>query len=86
MEFQICHQLLCGSVYGRVLKRDNGHYLASGILNRRKLSPGTHPDVRFFHFSLYATSALQAAGPVLEPRGNESVSPKTVVGLLRGDS
>ena len=72
---------LCGSVWGQCC------CLASGVLSRRKLSPGTHPVVRCFTFSRYATGALLAAAPVLEPRGSVSaLSPKFIAGPLRGDS
>ena len=64
--------LLCGSVWGRAQKRDNGCCLASDVLSRRKLSPGTCPDARHLSFSPYAICALQAAALVLEPRGSES--------------
>ena len=62
---------LCSSVLGRTQKKDNGHCLASGVLSRRKLSPGTHPDARHFSLSPYAAGALPAAALVLEPRGSE---------------
>ena len=39
---------LCGSVGGRAQKGDNGRGLASGVLSRRRLFPGTRPDARHF--------------------------------------
>ena len=67
-------------------ERDNG-YPASGVLSERKLFLSTQPSARHFSFSPYATGALQAAALVLEPRESESaLSPKSVVGPLRGDA
>ena len=65
--------LFCGSVWGRIQKRENGHFLASGVLSWRKLSPGTCPDAGHFSFSPYATGALPVTVPVLDPRESESV-------------
>ena len=64
--------LLCGPVWGRAQKRDNGSCLASGVLSERKLSSSTCSDARHFSFSPYAAGALPAAALVLEPRGSES--------------
>ena len=64
--------LLCGSVWWRVQKRDNGLCLASGVLSGRKLSPSTCLDARHFSISPYATGTLPVAAPVLEPRQRES--------------
>ena len=37
-----------------------------------KLSPGSHPDARYFTASSYATGAFQASALLLELRGSES--------------
>ena len=58
---------------GEGSERGGCHCLASRVLSKRKLAPGTSPDARHFSFSLYATGAIQAAALVLEPRGSESV-------------
>ena len=59
---------LCG---GGFIKGTN---LSPGLWSFvQKLSPGTHPDGRHFNFSPYATGALSAAAPMLDPRGSESV-------------
>ena len=50
-------------------------------LSGKKLSPTSHPDVRNFSSSLYATGASPAATPVLKLRGSES---KSVCGLFKG--
>ena len=63
----------CGSVSGRARKRDNGQCLASGVLSRRKLSPSIHPVARQFSFSPHVTGVPQAAAPMLELRGSDSV-------------
>ena len=73
MEFQMWYYLLlCGSVWNRAQKRNNGRCLASRVFSGRKLYPGSHRDDRHFSFSPYATDVLQVAVPVLEPRGSES--------------
>ena len=64
--------LLCSSVWGRTQIKDIVCCLASGVLSGRKLSPGNCPHGRQFSFSPYATGALPAAVPVLEPRGSKS--------------
>ena len=51
-----------------------------------KLSPYTGLEARHFGFSPYATGAPPDAALVLGLGGSESVSPKSVVGPLRGDS
>ena len=56
MESQIWHQLM-GSVRGTV---------------RKGTTTSSHLDARHLSFSLYATSAIQAATLVLELRGSES--------------
>ena len=41
------------------------------ILSGRKLSPGTHPEARYFNFSPYVTDKLPAAA-LVPSRGSES--------------
>ena len=53
-------------------ERGQCHCLASRVLSRRKLSPVTRPNARYFNFSLYATGARPGAALALEPRGRES--------------
>ena len=78
----VTHTLpLCGSVWGKAQKRDNGHCLASGVLSSRKLSPGTFCDARHFNFSLYATGALLAIALELSPIGVDYLSPKSVADI-----
>ena len=58
MEFQIWHQL-AGSMRQRF---------------RKATMASAHLDARHFSSSLYATVAFQAAAPLLELRGSESMS------------
>ena len=60
---------LCGSVRGRVQKRDNG---SSFLFLWEKAVPSSHSNANNFSFSLFATGAFQAATRVLKLRGSES--------------
>ena len=44
----------------------------TALMSWRKLSPRSRLDTRHFSSSLYASSAFQAAAPVLKLRGNEA--------------
>ena len=65
--------LLCVSVWGMAQKKKK---MASARPLEFRLGGscplGTHPDARHCSFSPYATDALQAALPMLEPRVSES--------------
>ena len=50
---------LCGSVVGRVQKRDSGPCLPFCLGERRKLSPSSCHNARHFSSFLYATDAFQ---------------------------
>ena len=78
--------LLCGSVWGRAQRRDSSCSLASGVLSRRKLSTGTHPDAR--HLSLPVchwcpSSCCSGAGAQTDW---VCVSPESIAGPLGRDS
>ena len=51
---------------------EKGQWPLPAFLSGRKLSPSSHHNARHFSFFLYATSAFQAATPMLELRGSES--------------
>ena len=71
MEPQIWHSP-AGSVAlpGKGSKKGQWHLAA--FLSRRKLSPISCHDARYFNSSLFDTDAFQAATPLLELRMSES--------------
>ena len=54
-------------------QRGQRHCLASEVLPRKMLCPGTHLVASHFAFSVYATGALPVVALVLNPRGSGSV-------------
>ena len=76
---------LYGSVWGRAQKEDNAAAWPLEFCWRGSCPPAL-AQCQTVQFSPYATVALPAAALVLEPRRSESVSPKSAVGLLGGDS
>ena len=51
---------------------EKGQWLLPAFLSRRKLSPSSCLDVRYFRSPLYDTSTFQSATPVLELTDSES--------------
>ena len=59
---------------------------ASAVRGLRKgTMASAHLVARHFNFSPYATGALQAATPVLEPRGSESELGESACGFFKGN-
>ena len=53
---------------------EKGQWPLPNFLSWRKLFSSSCLDARHFSSSMYATGAIQAAAPLLELRGSESVS------------